>query len=370
MKRRNIQRVIREKLNNYLSSITDPVLVEKMKKDILVTGGSIASMLLNEEVKDYDVYFRTRETTLAVAEYYCKIARDEKIADMWVMHKDMKFVQDCLKVNIDWITEVVKKSIKDQDERRAQLDELVDGDDEEDLTIDTPLEVFPSFSALNAVHRFEGHHISLRIIHNIYNTFKHDEDRIKSYSFGSFGVNGEINKVDPNKIDSQEVEDEEDGKYEIKFISANAITLSDKIQLVTRFYGEPSEIHKNFDFVHAMGVYDYNDNSLTTNIEQLESLLSKSLVYKGSLYPLASIFRARKFIQRGWSIDAGQYLKMAFQLNDMDLLDPYTLEEQLTGVDLLYFYQIISDLKYKQLTNDDFKPSTDYFITIIERIFE
>ena len=119
-----------------------------------------------------------------------------------------------------------------------------------------------------------------------------------------------------------------------------------------------------------MGVYDYNDNTLTTNIEQLESLLSKSLVYKGSLYPLASIFRARKFIQRGWSIDAGQYLKMAFQLNDMDLLDPYTLEEQLTGVDLLYFYQIISDLKYKQLTNDDFKPSTDYFIEIIERIFE
>ena len=39
MKRRNIQRVIREKLNNYLSSITDTVLVDKMKKDILVTGG-------------------------------------------------------------------------------------------------------------------------------------------------------------------------------------------------------------------------------------------------------------------------------------------------------------------------------------------
>ena len=301
MKRRNIQRVIREKLNNYLASITDPVLVDKMKKDILVTGGSIASMLLNEEIKDYDVYFRTRETTLAVAEYYCKIARDEKIADMWVLHKDMEFVQNCLKVNIDWITEVVKKSIKDQDERRAQLDELVK-DAEDDLTIDSPLEVFPSFSALNNVHRFEGHHISLRIIHNIYNTFKNDIDRIKSYSFGSFGVNGNDIKVDPNKIDTQDFDDEENGKYEIKFISANAITLSDKIQLVTRFYGEPSEIHKNFDFVHAMGVYDYHDNTLTTNIEQLESLLSKSLVYKGSLYPLASIFRARK-IYSTWMVD-------------------------------------------------------------------
>ena len=365
MKRRNIQRVIREKLNVYMESITDRDLVDIMKKDILVTGGSIASMLLNEEIKDYDVYFRTRETTLAVAEYYCKVARDEKIADMWVLHKDMQFVQDCLKVDIDWVTEVVKSSIKAQNDNTGQVDV-----DEEDLTIDSPLEAFPLFSGLNAIHKFEGHHISLRIIHNIYNTFKNDIDRIKSYSFGSFGVNGNDIKVDPNKIDTQDFDDEENGKYEIKFISANAITLSDKVQLVTRFYGEPSEIHKNFDFVHAMGVYDYHDNTLTTNIEQLESLLSKSLVYKGSLYPLASIFRARKFIQRGWSIDAGQYLKMAFQLNDMDLLDPYTLEEQLTGVDLLYFYQIISDLKYKQLTNDDFKPSTDYFIEIIERIFE
>jgi hypothetical protein len=119
-----------------------------------------------------------------------------------------------------------------------------------------------------------------------------------------------------------------------------------------------------------MGVYDYHENELHTTIEQLEALLSKTLIYKGSLYPLASIFRARKFINRGWGIDAGQYLKMAFQLNDLDLLDPYTLEEQLTGVDLLYFYQIISDLKYKQLTNDDFKPSTEYFIKIIERVFE
>ena len=90
MKRRNIKRVIRERLDLYLKSITDLELVDKMKKDILVTGGSIASMLLDEEVKDFDVYFRTRETTLAVSEYYCKLARDNKIAEMWVLHKDMK----------------------------------------------------------------------------------------------------------------------------------------------------------------------------------------------------------------------------------------------------------------------------------------
>ena len=363
MKRRNIKRIIREKLDLYLKSITDPILVDKMKKDILVTGGSIASMLLEEEVKDFDVYFRTRETTLAVSEYYCKLARDNKIADMWVLHKDLEFVQDVLKLNIDWITNKVKEMISIQSEKGVD-------ESEEELTIDTELSNFEGVLPNSKTNNFENHGISLRILHNVYNTFKNDEERIKSYSFGNFGVNGQDLKVDPNKIDSQEIDGEDEGKYEIKFISANAITLSDKIQLVTRFYGTPEEIHKNFDFVHAMGVYDYHENELYTTTEQLEALLSKSLIYKGSLYPLASIFRARKFINRGWAIDAGQYLKMAFQLNDLDLLDPYTLEEQLTGVDLLYFYQIISDLKYKQLTNDDFKPSTDYFIEIIERVFE
>lgn len=362
MKRRNIKRVIREKLDLYLKSITDPILVDKMKKDILVTGGSIASMLLDEEVKDFDVYFRTRETTLAVSEYYCKLARDNKIADMWVLHKDLEFVQDVLKLDIDWITKKVKEMIAIQSE--SELDES-----EEELTIDTELSKFEGVLPNIKTSTYENNGLSLRLLHNIYNTFKNDEDRIKAYSFGSFGVEG-INKVDANKIDSQEIDGEDKGTYEIKFISANAITLSDKIQLVTRFYGTPEEIHKNFDFVHAMGVYDYHENELHTTVEQLEALLSKTLIYKGSLYPLASIFRARKFINRGWGIDAGQYLKMAFQLNDLDLLDPYTLEEQLTGVDLLYFYQIISDLKYKQLTNDDFKPSTDYFIKIIERVFE
>ena len=159
MKIRNIQRVIREKLNNYLASITDPILVDKMKKDILVTGGSIASMLLNEEVKDYDVYFRTRETTLAFAEYYCKIARDEKIADMWVLHKGMKFVQECLSLDVDNITKTVKDEIKEQDEDNLKSEEGIEAEDL--LTIDSPLCKFMGLGDISC-REFEGHQISIR----------------------------------------------------------------------------------------------------------------------------------------------------------------------------------------------------------------
>src|SRR3546814_8968134 len=40
-----------------------------------------------------------------------------------------------------------------------------------------------------------------------------------------------------------------DPTYRPVFMLTNAITLSDKIQIVLRFYGEADAIHENYDFV-------------------------------------------------------------------------------------------------------------------------
>lgn len=354
MKRRNIERKLREVLNKYADSIVDTQLANDVKKGCLITGGAIANMLLGEEVNDYDIYFKDRDLVIRVAEYYCDEARKNKKANMHVLHVDVPEVQHILKCDLSYIKSFIKTALVED-----EFGEKVEAD------YDTPLGEVIGLD-LTIPIKIKDEQLSFRIINNIYETFINDKDRVKIYNFGSWGAE----EVKSDKIDSQEFDDEQEEKYEVKFISANAITLSDKIQLIVRFFGDAEEIHKNFDFVHATGVWDSKTNKLTTTTEQLESLINKALIYKGSLYPLASIFRARKFIYRGWTIDAGQYLKMAFQMNEMDLLDPYTLEEQLTGVDLLYFWQIISDLKYKQLKDEDFKPTTEYFIKIIERVFE
>lgn len=357
MKRRNIERKLNDVIKSYIESVNDPELRKLMRKNIIVTGGAIANMLIDEEPNDYDIYFKDKETTIKVAEYYCALAKKEGIAKLYTLYYDMEEVQEILKLDVESLLKEVNSEIDSQD---------LDEEEVNELNYDVPIEDFMCLSNIK-YKKFGDYKISWRILHNIYNTFKNDETRVKVYCFGDYGTVGEIN---PDKIDSQEVEGSDEGEYEIKFISSNAITLSDKIQIVIRFYGNVEEIHKNFDFIHATGVWDSETRKLTTTTEQLEALINRSLIYKGSLYPLASIFRARKFIYRGWTIDAGQYLKMAFQLNDLDLLDPYTLEEQLTGVDLLYFYQIISDLKYKMMKDEDFKPTTEYFIKIIERVFE
>ncbi len=159
-------------------------------------------------------------------------------------------------------------------------------------------------------------------------------------------------------------QDEETEAYKPIFLSSNAITLSSKVQLIVRFTGEPEEIHDNYDFVHCLN-YWTRETGVVFKLEALEALLSKELRYVGSKYPLCSIFRSKKFIQRGWTMNAGQYVKMAMQLNGMDLSDPDVLEEQLVGVDVTYFRQLINALK-----ENEGDLNAEYVIEVVERLFD
>jgi len=153
-------------------------------------------------------------------------------------------------------------------------------------------------------------------------------------------------------------------KYVPVFLSTNAITLSNKIQLVFRFTGEPEQIHANYDFVHCTNYWTTKEGELVLHAEALESLLSRELRYRGSRFPICSIIRLRKFIARGWSINAGQIFKMCYQVSKLDLDDLSVLEDQLTGVDVAYFKQVLDKLKEKGDRVD-----SAYLMEIIERMF-
>lgn len=160
---------------------------------------------------------------------------------------------------------------------------------------------------------------------------------------------------------------EDDGapKYRPVFMSTNAITLSHKVQLVLRFYGEPDEIHQNYDFVHCTNYWTAYDDKLVLRADALEALLARELRYVGSKYPVCSVMRLRKFLKRNWTINAGQILKMIMQISELDLTDPKVLEDQLTGVDSAYFCQLISCLRER----DPEKVNVAYLVEIINRMF-
>ena len=182
----------------------------------------------------------------------------------------------------------------------------------------------------------------------------------------TIGDSGEIEDTyDLAEDAALKVEDEGAPKYRPVFMSTNAITLSNKVQIVLRFYGEPDEIHENYDFVHCTNYWTASDDNLVLRPDALEALLARELRYVGSKYPVCSIMRLRKFIKRNWTINAGQILKMVMQAAALDLTDPKVLEDQLTGVDSAYFTQLISALREK----DPEKVNVSYLVEIIDRMF-
>ena len=315
MKIKTITAVLNKKFNEWANSIKDEKVKALVMKNTIITGGSIASMLLKEEVNDFDIYFKNEETTFAVAEYYV-----------------------------------------------AQ---------------------FISMSEHN-------HKAGKKILIEV----KNEEGRIKIY-IKSAGIAGEKGENDyqyfesrpdqeaedyvQNVVDSITKSDEltlqeiEDKKYRPLFLSANAITLSDKIQIVVRFYGDPDTIHQHYDYIHCTNYWTSDTGKLTLKQPALEALLARELVYVGSKYPLCSVIRTRKFIKRGWTINAGQYLKMCFQISKLNLSDINVLEDQLTGVDAAYFEQLINGLKShtekEKAEGKEFKIEYGYLAAIIDRIF-
>lgn len=321
MKAKNIQQNIESKINDWTLSIEDEKLSKEVVNNSVVTGGCIASMFLQENVNDYDVYFTDIKTTFKVAVYYINKMNLGAEIRLTLENRSeverLSHVRDCGKCDDFWSDKVLVNPVEEfLTMSDAQLDEY--------LSEASRVEVFISSS-------------------------------------------GVVGDLDQDADQHHEACDEEGDKYRPVFISSNAVTLSHKVQLVLRFIGTPAEIHESYDFVHATN-YWTNEEGLVTNPEALEALLARELVYRGSKYPLASIFRTRKFIQRGWGMHIGNYVKMAMQLNEFDLTNVKILEEQLTGVDSLYMHQVISAIQNQLDRDPDFEFNALYVCEICDRL--
>lgn len=196
-----------------------------------------------------------------------------------------------------------------------------------------------------------------------------EDEQVKSsisYNFESTAQDDEAVGVEH---EPDAVEDDSKPKYRPRFITSNAITLSDKIQIVTRFYGEVADIHKNYDFAHCTCAWSSWDNEVFLTQKALECIINKELYYVGSKYPLCSIIRTRKYIERGYHINAGQYVKMCMQLNELNLTDVNVLKDQLTGVDTTYFEMMITRLRKRQEETGNDKVDTGYAMELINKLF-
>ncbi|MDD4000212.1 MAG: hypothetical protein PHX62_04890 [Bacilli bacterium] len=268
MKCKTIEKILRGQFAKFLKSITDKEVQQLVKDNSIITGGAIVSLVLDEKVNDFDIYFTNRETVLAICKYYKAL--------------------------------LVK----------------------EDICFET-----------------------MRI--------EETDDRIKY-----FIPSGGIRK--PNSVGK---------KFYPAVITDNAISLTNATQLIIRFYGDPNEIHKNYDFVHVKSYWLSSNGKLYLNPNSIEAILTKELIYEGSLYPLASLFRLRKFLSRGWTITAGDIFKIAFQISKLDFEDPKVIYDQLIGVDIHYFQAMINRIQSDLSSGKIKKVEQGYLSDLVDEIF-
>ena len=194
------------------------------------------------------------------------------------------------------------------------------------------------------------------------------KDNTKGYEYfegmeGEDGVASTIESyLNKNNVKSQE-------KYAVAMVTSNAVSLNNDVQLIFRFFGDAAEIHKNYDFLHVTNYFTEKDG-LVLNSDALEAIMSKTLKYVGSRYPICTMFRIRKFINRGWSINAGEMLKIAFDINKLDLNDINVFYEQLVGVDAAYFHQLMGMLDKWIKKNPDVELDRSYLFELINKVFE
>jgi hypothetical protein len=314
MQEKTIKSVLNRKLKDWVSSIKDnPSLQNLIRRDAICTGGAIASMLQGQEPNDFDFYFKTKSTCEAVARYY---------VEKFKQNPPSRFKGDAnrtVSIEVQSLEDRIKIVVKSQG---------IAGEDGTD-----------------SYQYFEQVGDPSEPIEFVDNILSDKEDADKK-------TNDEGAKKD---------------KYRPVFLTSNAITLSEKIQVVVRFSGDISTIHESYDFVHCTCSWDAETNTLNLPNAALVSMLNKRLKYKQSKYPLCSIIRTRKFLKLGWHIDAGQYVKMAWDLNKLNLADINILEDQMIGVDSAYFQEVIGLLKER--TEEGKKIDETYLIEIIDRIF-
>ncbi|MCK5632271.1 hypothetical protein KAH94_00820 [bacterium] len=318
--------LLNKKINEWLKTIEDEEIKKVIKENLIITGGCFASFIDSVEPKDFDCYFKTKEATFKVSNYY---------VDLWNKfhcNKKNKLGKTCEVFVLDGKSPSKKLldyyKIKNLQESKSRM---IANTPEDRIKI-----IFPSDGIVGNLEKYEN------------------EEEVVS----------EIDEIEAEKI----IEKEEKRFFPV-FMSTNAITLSQGIQLVVRFYGNPEEIHDTFDYEHCKAYYDFSKKNLQVPKDVYELVVNKVLRYTGSKYPVCSVFRLRKFISRGWKINAGQLLKISMQISQLNLTNIDVLEDQLVGVDSLYFMYLIEQFRKQAEKDENFKLTNDYVMTIVDKIF-
>ena len=146
-------------------------------------------------------------------------------------------------------------------------------------------------------------------------------------------------------------------------------TMIQLIHMENLYNKSASELIKEFDFTICMGAYDIEKEEFILHENFLLNNCEKRLIFNvNTLYPLTSLYRLKKYINKGYNISGGNMIKLGLAINNLHITNYKELKIQLQGIDT----SVLKELTDKLLTPEYFEKQYDYeqFLFVIDEYLE
>lgn len=141
----------------------------------------------------------------------------------------------------------------------------------------------------------------------------------------------------------------------------------DRYQLICASFGQPEEVIKRFDYTMCMGAYDPRKRDFILDPLFLKHCSQRRLIFNvNSEFPICSLWRAVKFIKRGWKLPGTEAIKLSLKINNIQLTNLSVLKRQLMGIDTIFLKELTDDLAAKGETKYDFLEAIDMISAFVD----
>lgn len=144
--------------------------------------------------------------------------------------------------------------------------------------------------------------------------------------------------------------------------SASTYKVEDRdVQLIKKIFGTPLEIINQFDFTICMCAYNVGNDTFEMDENFLYDLAQRRICFNPFVaYPIACLWRASKYIKKGYTFPATEVIKVALAINNLQMDTYKDLKEQLDGIDTIFLKELTDALMEREGTNYDFRKAISF----------
>lgn len=168
-------------------------------------------------------------------------------------------------------------------------------------------------------------------------------------------------------LQSKLVLDAKKDKKTVETDSALSLMVGNRrLQLIKCVTGTPNKIIDGFDFTICQGAF-HIQSGFTFGDDFFRHLAQRRLVFNIKAgFPICSLYRARKFMKRGFSMSGIEIIKMGLAIQNLKIDTYADLRKQLMGIDTLFLKDLTDSLKGEE----EKKFDLDEFLFMMEKHLE